>query len=158
MPKENEITTWIPELNEWVSSQLRQFSTGRPFLGVDSLASMIHEPTLPSLSEVLGGAVSSAQLLFFSWDFRIIKKSKFCIFNFLSIFKNQAKNRRWDGRIYRNSCILKLCRLVMECTDKHEKKVLISHWAIISEQMVTVISSRELTAFFQNTPLLPVLQ
>lgn len=46
----------------------------------------------------------------------------------------------------------------MECTDKHEKKELISHLGIISEQMVTAISSRELTAFFHNTPLLPILQ
>lgn len=49
-------------------------------------------------------------------------------------------------------------QLVMECTDKHEKKELISHLGIISEQMVTAISSRELTAFFHNTPLLPILQ
>lgn len=32
MSKENEITAWIPELNEWISSQLKQFSTARPFL------------------------------------------------------------------------------------------------------------------------------
>lgn len=44
----------------------------------------------------------------------------------------------------------------MECTDKHEKKELISHLDIISEQMVTVISLRELTGFFHNTPLLPL--
>lgn len=64
MPKENEITALIPELNEWISSQLKQFSTARPFLGVDSVACMISEPTLPSLSGLLGGVVSSAQLSF----------------------------------------------------------------------------------------------
>lgn len=64
IPKENEITAWIPGLNEWIYTQLKQFSTARPFLDVDSLASMIQEPTLPSLSGVLGGLVSSAQLSF----------------------------------------------------------------------------------------------
>lgn len=33
----------------------------------------------------------------------------------------------------------------MECTDKHEKKELISHLGIVSEQMVTVISLRVLS-------------